>query len=433
MNTSTPYAHPEETYGIHLLKVGAILLQIIAHSYLWSVQQGLLRVVNIGSVLNDLTYCALSMAYIIPMTAGAVLRMVSHVDTVNDRVVNIDWRATFYTSIALALLESIKQSAVYHGSGFFAWNVLHLIAVTFPLLLLVGSKSIKMVWSVGISIMLITPAVIRPLRGDEHMIPMDILPNHPSMKIIALLLLFSWIAGVFIQRTYRSKTMAVRYKQRVFGLIGALWVLVVWLLLRSTPGPMDNLEFATLPVGALVGSENGLHIWAFFPWAGSIFLGFAIYDLVIRTRAANWLLALMIVTGLLLLKIFFELYVYDVTASMSATAGFSGVHFNRTPEKMLMVVGFFLLATPLVIWLARCGAERPYMIQLSRYVLWLYVYQTTILVAVPGVVQHHLGDSLSNMQCVIVAAVISFTTAVALPAIIKRIPLNLKLQLKKAG
>lgn len=424
---------PEETYGIHLLKVGAILLQIIAHSYLWSIQQGLVQIGNIGTVLNDATYCALSLAYIIPMTAGAVLRMISQVDTANDRIINVDWRGTFYMSLALALLESIKQAAVYHGNGFFSWNVLHLIAVTFPLLLLVGHYSIKMVWSLGISIMLITPAVILPLRLDQPILPTDIFHLPFSAKSLALLVVTAIVIVLLLRRIWQSQTMKQQHKWRVSLLAGLIFTILASFLLRITPSPIEAIELATLPIGALVGSENGMHIWAFFPWAGSIFLGFAIYDLIIRTRAAKWLMALMIVIGLALLKIFFELYIYDVTASLSATAGFSGVHFNRTPEKMLMVVGFFLLATPLVIFLSRLGAERPYVVTLSRYVLWLYIYQTTLLLAVPGLVQHHLDGVLSNVQCVVVAAVISFTTAVALPAVIKRVPLNLSLRLQKTG
>lgn len=433
MSTGKTYAYPEETYGIHLLKVGAILLQIIAHSYLWSIQQGLIVLGNIGTVLNDITYCSLSLAYIIPMTAGAVLRMVSQVDTANDRVVNVDWSATLATSAGLALVESIKQMSVYHGSGFFSWNVLHLIAVTFPMLLWVARYSIKLVWSFGISIMLVTPAVIRPLRGDEHTVPLDFLPLWLSPKAVVLATVAAFIALTIIRRTLRSNTFAPQHKKRFTLVVGCIGALVIALLLRINGSPVDRAELATLPLGALVGTESGLHIWAFFPWAGSIFLGFAVYDLVIRRKAAPWLLAAMVAVGLILLKIFFELYIYDVTASLSATAGFSGVHFNRTPEKMLMVVGFFLLATPLVIVLSRRGAERPYIVQLSRYVLWLYIYQTTILVAVPGIVQHHLGNVLSNIQCVGVAAVISFATAVSLPALIKRLPLNLRLQLKKAA
>lgn len=431
MNTAAQ--QPAETYGIHLLKVSAILLQVLAHSYLWSVQKGLLVLGDIGTSLNHLSYSLLSTALIIPMTAGAVLRMTAQVDLARDRVINIDWRAITGLCVGLALIESLKQMAVYHGGAFFSWNVLHLIAISIPLMLWIGSYSIRLVGSVGLSIMLVTPAVIRPLTNYDLTLPINLAAFGVSLKAVVLITLISVILFGAIRRTARSASFAPAHRKRFIIFLGLVWAVATALLLQIKPNFMESIELATLPVGIIAGSETALHIWGFFPWAGSILLGFYIYGLIIRTKASRLMMWGMVLLAIPPLLLFLDQYVYDVTSSLSATAFFNGYHFNRTPEKMLLVIPLFMLAVPLFIWLARKGFETPYVVLLSRYVLWLYIYQTTLLIFFPSWVQSAFGGSLSNLQCMMVSTTLSFGSALALPAIIKRIPLNLRLQMKKNG
>lgn len=430
--TTTHAAYvPTESYGIHLLKVGVILLQVIAHSYLWSVQKGLIVTTDIGNLWNNATYTLLSTALILPMTAGAVLRMVTPVDTDQDRIVGGSMRAVLIGSLLLALIESVKQALVYSSGVFFSWNVLHVIAVACPLIVLIGRYSILLLWSVALTIIFATPLMIELLAGSETHQWLKPSGGLPLASCIFVGLWSLFVLGL-VRRIWRSVTMAPVYKGRALIILAIIWTLVAAGLAHWGRDPTAYLLINTLPMGATVGTTSGMHIWAFFPWAGTIMLGFLIFDALIRMRATTRALLLLLATGLCLLTVFYLGFANDVTSTLTAKAVFGGYHFNRLPSKILMVVGLFCLAVPLCVWLARRGAERPYVVLLSRYVLWLYVYQTTVQMLIPPFVQQHMGVWLSNWQCVALATVLSVVTTLALPWLIKRIPLSLNLKLRKA-
>lgn len=419
-----------ETYGIHLLKVAAIMLQVLAHSYLWSVQQGLLQISNLGTFFNHSSYIVLSSALFLPMTAGAVMRLLATVH--DDRVVNIDWRGVWALSLGLALLESTKQALMYHGGGFFSWNVLHLIAISIPFMLWLASISIRLVWSVGLAILLATPAVFLATANLPPALNLPTTLLNLPLKATVLAVLFSLLLLPLLARVANSASMRPKHKVRASALLLVLWVLALYFCWQLKPSAAEHIELATLPLGLLVGGDSGIHMWAFFPWAGSILLGFGVFDWLVKTKASARLLWLLAAVGAALIIFFQDRYIYEVTSSLSATAFFSGYHFNRLPEKMLLVIGLFLLCVPVFIWLARRGCETPFVVLLSRYVLWLYILQTTVLMLVPGWVQQLLGQYLGNIGCMLVATALSVALALLLPLLLQKLPLNLRLQLQRS-
>ncbi|HEU0117599.1 MAG TPA: hypothetical protein VFR09_03100 [Alphaproteobacteria bacterium] len=423
----TPASAP--TYGIHILKAWMIFFQILAHAHLWAVGTNSF----LTNPFADPIWIYIAMGFgcfgmVVPMTAGAVLRMICTADK-NNRVVNIDWRSMITTMLLLALFESTKDAFFYDLSAFFMWNVLHLIAVTVLLMLFIAQFGMRWLWSAALTILFITPFVIRSLDPYETLLTKSLItPDWPLQGIVFAGIL-TLIAGVLRTKLTHSNAFMPKHKKRMMIVLALSWLLATIGCLQMRNGIMTISAFKTLWIGALAGTHSGLHIWGFFPWAGTIMLGFLIYDLIIRAHSKPIFIACLFVCGTILLAYFYYEFGPDTAMILGVTkrSVLSGIYLNRQPALAILIIGLFCTMAPVSYLLMRLGCERGYVIALSRSILWIYIYQTSLLAIAPPYFKKWLpGD-----EGLIAYAIFALASSLALPLILQRIPFRIHLQIKK--
>jgi hypothetical protein len=422
-----PSASPSpETYGIHGLKAWAITMQVLAHSYFWLIQS---QVIHLHNVLSSADYIGLvlgAFSMAVPITAGAVLRLTSTIDTTSNRIVHIPWQAMVWSMALLALFESSKHTALGMTELFFTWDALHLIAASIIITLFIGSRSIAWLWSVALTIIFITPFLTDVLALTQQ--PAPIQPTWPVVGIIFTTIFLLFISAM-ARAVWRHAGFAAIHRRRLLILLAFIGAVGSALILTTTPTRgAAMVTLGTLWPGLAVGGNTGVHIWPLFPWAGTIMLGFLIYDLIIRYRAAPWLLMTVFAAGSAMLFIFLRFYAPLFFVTFNEVSFVTGAFFNRSPAAVMLVLGAFCCAVPLFHLIAR-WAEKPYVVDLSRSILWIYIYQTTVLVVAARYAREYLPADIAPYGYVAFALV----TSLGMPLVLKRIPFNIRLSLVKSA
>jgi hypothetical protein len=422
-------AQSSSTYGIHALKANALFFQILAHAHIWASQNGLF-LFNASPFWTQVAMGLGDFAMTVPMTAGAVLRMMCETDD-QDRVVNINWSSFLQTMALLALFESVKDGLVYSPADFFTWNVLQLIAVTMPLMLFIASFGMAYLWSVALTIICGAPAVIEWISDYDP--PLMGLPDPPVgiINVVGITFTFIFLAALVFTgiKIVHSSAFTRKHKYRMLALLGGTAIAGTALLLPMKYDPLFTYCVKTLWVGALAGTQNGFHLWGFFPWAGTIMIGFLIYDAILRTKASPILLGALIVAGTIMLIIFFSGDASLAITGRSQIWVLSGFYMNRVPGRALLTIGLFCLGTPIAYGAMRMGWEKGYVVKLSRCILWIYIYQTSFLLIAARLLKRVAPDPSNNLT--LLYTVFALASSLALPIVLQKIPFTIHLQFRK--
>jgi hypothetical protein len=422
---SGPPATP--TYGIHLLKSVAIFMQIIAHTAIWCVQYSMYPLQKVGGSWDYFVPILISLSPMLPMTAGAVLRLMLPTSANGRQLTNIPWETLLWSLVFLMLVESIKAALVYQSTFFFSWNVLHLIALTSVVILVVGRFSIAALWVIALVILFYTPVVTAGLDVIEAARSLDNTTYLWPVKGLMQVGIFSLLMIAGIIALLRSRHLAARFRVRLLLLLGMVWFAGALLLIHTPNSFMDRGVFETAWIGILAGTRSGFHTWGIFPWAGVVMLGFLIYDLVIRSRANKFLLMTMCGAGLAIVVGIGGLHSDDFYQTFSRGSLVSSLYFNRFYLLPLLIMGLFCTVVPLAYWAAHAGWEKPYFVDLSRSILWVYVYQTSVLVFAAQWARTHLPAAHNSD----IFSAFAVSSALLLPLLIKLIPSHIKFSLKK--
>ncbi|MGE3771039.1 MAG: hypothetical protein AB7G06_08840 [Bdellovibrionales bacterium] len=420
--------NPQETYGVHILKAFAITMQILAHSYMWLIHS---QVIHLRNLINWQDYIGMIMGALVlalPMTAGAVLRLTTQVDTMQNRAINIPWSAIGWTMLVLALIESTKHALMWQAGHFFMWDVLHLVAVSVLLTLAIARFSIPLLWSIALAIIFVTPFLIDMLAPIETQIPVP--PDSLDWLAGAILsVITAFIVLLIVRSIVRHPAITQRYRVRTSLAVALLGIGIIGLLIAYMPTTHLTLRsLSLLPLGAAIGTMTGGHIWPLFPWAGCIMAGFLIYDLIVRKNASPRFMISLFLIGAALLVFFFRYYGPLFFVTFSDHSFTSAAFFNRSPSAPLMVVGVFCLMAPVSYWLARMGAEKSYIVAISRNILWIYLYQTSLLV----IAAQHVNQIMPGRDGVIAYTAFALASSLALPFILRLIPFNVRLSVTRS-
>ena len=373
-------------FGINLLKFLAIFFQIEVHAYNWLSLDLHGPAENLESVYQaKLLLLKGGFSMLVPITAAAILRMTLPLAPGQTRLTAKFNFSPYWSVIAfLALAESIKQSVVYGPGAFFGWNALHLISLCFIIILLLAKKSTLWLWPLSLGTMALTPVILALLGSyDEYSKHRLAIP--PLHNVMAETYIVFWLSVLlfFTWKFLRSPKIDRLHKKRGALISLALGALIVVLSLQIPYKFTDTMRMKDLWSGILAGDFFGAHIWGFFPWGGMVLVGFLVYDLVLRFKASTFFLISLLASGLICLATFFVFFSDAVLAHCSAQlaiSGFNALCFNRTPEQILLAIGVFLMIVPICIWAERLGFENGLVRSVSRSILWIYIFETSVLV-----------------------------------------------------
>jgi hypothetical protein len=364
-----------------------------------------------------------------PMTAAAVLRLNVAVD--DNRIQPFPWSPYIWLCFSLMLLESCKQVWIYGWPGFFEWDALHTVALTIPIILLVGRRSIGLLWALALAIILATPILYWAIGSWEatysaaHADPNDF---NPSLLSIAYLCVFISCWGFLFGKLLQSKLDDKRKK--IFGGLLMFVAVVCAVFIERIPSDhVSDMVLRTLPIGILFGSYEGYHIWGFFPWAGIIMLGFLIYDWMVRQPDLKVVMAILAI-GVIALVIFYYHY-SEVTIARCAprgkVSGFNGICFNRTPQQFLLVIGCFLVLVAEGRLVELWGWENRLWRALSRSILPIYIFSTTIMQYLAQWWINHIPTPQLIWSFILFCLVITHVLAL----LIDRAPTDISITLRK--
>lgn len=369
-------------FGIHILKFLAIFFQIEVHAYNWLSHHLHVSAQIYSSVWETkLLLMKGGFSTLVPITAAAVLRMGLPLSPGQNKLPS-DFSLRPYITLCflLMLIESLKEMIVYGPWAFFSWNALHLIALTFLTILVVARYSVLLLWPLAAAIFLLTPLMIASV--DNYIDSLGLI--HPWLSVnLCFFLFLTLLATIIGWKYHNSKNIDQKIKVRGYTLLSLLWLsisLVCYFVPQQYAG-QDMIR--TLPGGILTGTAMGNHIWGFFPWAGMMIVGFLVYDILLRLKASKtclWGMALIGAIGLIAFYIFFSDEVMDNCSGQRASLGFSALCFNRTPIQVVLTIALFLLATPFSVCAEKIGFEFKFVRVVSKSILWIYLYETSILV-----------------------------------------------------
>lgn len=392
---------PHSNFGINILKFLAIFFQIEVHAYSWLSVNLHGAAESVESVYQaKLLLLKGGFSMLVPITAAAVFRMTLPLTPGAEKLTPSFYARSYWgLLIFLAFVESTKEALVYGWGGFFAWNALHLIALCFLIILVVCKYSVRYLWVISLGTMLLTPLLLKILIPyDEsrlHRVPIPPLHNVLAPTYLVLFLAILLFTTFKIWRTDRIDPI---HKKRALGIATIVAILGSFLCLQIPFKFEDTLRLETLGMGIVAGDGSGAHIWGFFPWGGMIILGFLIYDLMLRFKASLRFLLSLFVSGLACVSVFYYFLSDQMLAHCSSqlpTGGFNALCFNRTPEQTLLVIGIFLMVVPVCVWLERFGFENGLVRSVSRSILWIYIFETSVLLWLSKLwIQHVPADYL---------------------------------------
>lgn len=437
------------SHGLHALKTLALLCQVIVHAHAWTVLAVHGPATPPSTVTSEKLHLILgAMSMMVPMTAAAVFRASLPISSDHQRIQIDSWRPYIALSVFLGLLESLKHAIVYGLTWFFAWDVLHLIAVSLLLIIAIGRRSIQAVMVAGGAILLLTPVLIDALESMEvRLVPA------PSDSPTSWMWFFApWIVAigccyvVTVTLLWVATKFEAKHKVRLsllatlaflgIGVLGALYA-------DQTFG---SLILRNLWIGVLTGTRSGMHIWGLFPWSGMILLGFSLQDLVMRGGLKSRLVTL--VGGLALIGVFYFWFaetVNEICSPRGAFNGFSGDCFNRTEQQTVLILGLACVLFPLVAILSDAvekpglshefsrGLSRGFSLEprlirmISRSILTIYLFETTALAFFPRVLARYLTPE----QLMSAMTFIAFGGMVGVAWLTEKMPKSLHLTVRK--
>ncbi|RPJ76362.1 MAG: hypothetical protein EHM20_07570, partial [Alphaproteobacteria bacterium] len=247
------------TYGITNVKFFNVLFMITGHALIWLEAVYQFGSTMSGSLVAQKTFSMLGFfAMSIPVTAGAVLRIELRPNFSKGFFHSVPTRRIFKMSLVLVLLESLKDLIVFGGPAFFSWNVLHFIALSLAVTVLIVERTKKIN---GITLLVIISFFIPFFTAELSRI---FLQSFESQAFYSFLKFGKMAYLVFVAISIAIAFKKFRGNQLKFTLALILLIgLYTWN--GATNWRTFWQTFGSLPLGALLPTVSTRHLWPFFP------------------------------------------------------------------------------------------------------------------------------------------------------------------------
>jgi hypothetical protein len=284
----------------------------------------------------------------LPALAGSSLRTMIDKFYVGGRILNYDVREILVIAVFLCLLESVKNAILTTPLAFFSVDVLHFIALSMIVIVLLMQKwGVKAVYAFTVLSLIIGGAApfVFALPGGEKLLMALVLCSRGIVRALVLAGP-AWICYLLLLRFFpQIRTFS---KGRKILPVGAailcgliisygLWIFVVAKVIFS-------FVAETAPLGALFRtSATFSHMWPLFPWFALVGVGFLISDLVAGAKNKSKILWLALLVGTLGFVAFFIWGIQDYAALMQDKHYFSGKVFAAPLSVVAGIISFYVM------------------------------------------------------------------------------------------
>lgn len=315
----------------------------------------------------------------IPALAGAMLRTHINRNIIDNRVVNYPTYRLFQFAFFISLAESIKGLLTWGPAHFFAWNVLHLIAISFILILFLNKVSIHLTGVLGIVTFFTTPYIKTiTLKFYEYRLTANnafAIQDNAKVVLIVLSTLIGLGLCLLINTALKNSSKLRKFAFSVCVFIA--YLLSIFTIRTITLDQYFAVQMHNLPMAILAGDPKSFHIWPFFPWFSIIAYGHwmsHLYHTKIKATILNILFSLfsIFLVGYFLLNGTEEFY-----NSLSTRFLWSEKTFMPSLTTLAGLIGTWTLT-----WLITSSLERrtkffdSLALIFNHNILWVYILST---------------------------------------------------------